>query len=229
VSFGNGIATGALSRHGIPRIQAVELVAAQVEAARLYARENRGVLGYPGLAIAIDDGRNYVLRSDEAFDIITADSTHPINTSSWALFTLEFYQQVRERLADDGVFIQWLPFHDLSLDDYRSIIATFRTVFPDTTLWYGGGPHTFMLSTPRPIGRGDLGSLVSIARASGVGDDLQDGDLLRRALLMERDDVARYVAGAPIVRDDTAFFVPAVEMERILDSLAAFRTREDPP
>ena len=197
---------------------------AQTKAARLYLRENRGVLDYPGLSIAIDDGRNYVLRSDETFDIITADSTHPINTSSWALFTLEFYEQVRERLAPDGVFIQWLPFHDLSLDDYRSIIATFRSVFPHTTIWYGGGPHTFMLATPEPFGREDVADLEPIMRARGVGDDLQDGELLHRAFLMEADDVARFVSGASLVRDDTAFFVPAIEMERVLQSLALHRT-----
>jgi spermidine synthase len=231
VSFGNGIATGALSRHHIPRIQAVELVEAQTKAARLYFQENRNVLDYPGLSITIDDGRNYVMRSDETFDIITADSTHPINTSSWALFTREFYEQVRERLAADGVFIQWLPFHDLSQDDYRKIIATFRSVFPNTTIWYGGGPHTFMLATPEPLEKDDIEDLESIMRARGVGDDLQDGELLRRAFLMEKEDVERYVSDAPIVHDDTAFFVPAIEVEQVLRGLSLFRTppRESRP
>jgi len=107
ISFGNGIATGAMSRHAIPRIQAVELVAEQVAAAELYQKENRGVLDYPGLQITIEDGRNYLMRSDEQFEIITADATHPVNSSSWALFTREFYGLVRQRLASDGVFVQY--------------------------------------------------------------------------------------------------------------------------
>src|SRR3712207_5358019 len=76
VSFGNGIATGTVARHHIPRIQAVEIVAEQVTAAEYYRAENRGVLDYPGLTITIEDGRNFLLRSREQFDIITADATH---------------------------------------------------------------------------------------------------------------------------------------------------------
>ncbi len=230
VSFGNGIATGAMSRHGIPSIRAVELVKSQTEAARLYREENRNVLDYPGLEITIEDGRNYVLRSREQFDIITADSTHPINTSSWALFTREFYADVRKRLAPDGVFMQWLPFHDLALDDYRSIIGTFQSVFPHTTLWYTGGPHTFMVATPLPFRREEIPSLMSLAESRGVADDLRGGHLLTRAFLMEEEEVAGYVSGAPIVHDDTAFFVPAIDLEIILRSLAPYsRTQKEPP
>jgi spermidine synthase len=197
VSFGNGIATGALSTHGIPRIQAVELVAEQVEAARIYQQENRGVLDYPGLKITIEDGRNYLLRSAEHFDIITADATHPVNSSSWALFTQEFYRLVRQRLAGDGVFIQWLPFHDLSSQDFRDIVKTFQSVFPHTSLWYTGGSHTFLVATPQPLTRDD-------------------------DLLMEEDVVAKYTTGARLVTDDSAFFIPAKDEETILQSFAPY-------
>jgi spermidine synthase len=222
VSFGNGIATGALSRHSIPRIQAVELVAEQVEAARIYQQENRGVLDYPGLSITIEDGRNYLLRSDERFDIITADATHPINTSSWALFTHEFYGLVRQRLADDGVFIQWLPFHDLASQDFRDIVKTFQSTFPHTSLWYTGGPHTFLVATPRPITRAEVLALDAQLRQSDAGADLGDSRKLASDLLMEEDAVAKYTAGARLVTDDSAFFLPAKDMEIILRSFAPY-------
>ncbi|HWQ15175.1 MAG TPA: fused MFS/spermidine synthase, partial [Roseiflexaceae bacterium] len=222
VSFGNGIASGALSTHGVERIQAVELVAGQVEAARLYTEENRSVLGYPGLAITIEDGRNFLLRADERYDIITADATHPINTSSWALFTREFYTLVKDHLAEDGVFIQWLPFHDLSQRDYRAIIATFKRVFPHTTLWYTGGPHSFLLATPRPLTAADVRALDARLRAGPAGADLGDGARLAADLLMEEAEVEAYVAGARIVTDDTAFFIPALDREKILASFQPY-------
>jgi spermidine synthase len=222
VSFGNGIATGAMSTHKIPRIQAVELVAEQVEAARIYAQENRGVLDYPGLKIAIEDGRNYLLRSDERFDIITADATHPVNTSSWALFTSEYYALVRQRLADDGVFIQWLPFHDLSSQDYRDIVKTFQIAFPHTTLWYTGGPHTFLVATPQPLTRAEVLALDEQLAASDAGVDLGDSRKLAGDLLMEEAAVTKYVAGAREVTDDSAFFIPAKDDEAILRSFAPY-------
>jgi spermidine synthase len=222
VSFGNGIATGALSRHGIPHIQAVELVAEQVEAARIYQQENRDVLDYPGLNIAIEDGRNYLLRSDERFDIIAADATHPINTSSWALFTREFYMLVRQRLAGDGVFVQWLPFHDLSEPDYRDIIKTFKSVFPHTSLWYTGGTHSFLVATPQRLTRADVLALDAQIKASGVGDDLGDGQQLASDFLMDEDTVAAYTGQAREVTDDSAFFIPARDMDAILQGFSRY-------
>ncbi|HEU5097524.1 MAG TPA: fused MFS/spermidine synthase [Roseiflexaceae bacterium] len=222
ISFGNGIASGAMSRHRIPRIQAVELVAEQVAAARLYQQENRGVLDYPGLQITIEDGRNYLLRSDEQFDVITADATHPVNSSSWALFTREFYELVKQRLANGGVFVQWLPFHDLSSQDYRDIIKTFQSVFPHTSLWYTGGPHSFLVATPQPLTGAEVLALGPRIEAAGVGDDLGDGQKLAGDFLMDEAAIAQYVASARVVTDDSAFFIPAQEMDAILQGWAPF-------
>lgn len=225
VSFGNGIATGAMSRHSIPRIQAVELVAEQVEAAKLYRTENRGVLDYPGLAITNEDGRNFLLRSPERYDIITADATHPINSSSWALFTHEFYTLVRGHLADDGVFVQWLPFHDLSERDYRNIVKTFQSVFPHTTIFYTGGIHTFLVATPQPLTKADIAALDARIKQANITDDLGDGEKLAADLLMEEAGVQAYTAGAGVVTDDRAFFIPAQNVDQILEGFAPFVAR----
>lgn len=222
ISFGNGIASGAMATHPIPRIRAVELVAEQVEAARLYEAENRGVLNRPGFQITIEDGRNYLLRSAEHYDIITADATHPINSSSWALFTFEFYTMVKDRLADDGVFIQWLPFHDLSERDYRDIIHTFQRVFPHTTLWYTGATHSFLVATPHPLTRDQVLALDAQLKQSAAGADLGDSRLLAADLIMHEDEVAAFAADGRIVRDDRAFFIPAMDRERILAALEPY-------
>jgi spermidine synthase len=222
ISFGNGIASGAIATHPIPRIHAVELVAEQIEAARLYEAENRGVLDRPGFQITIEDGRNYLLRSTERYDIITADATHSINSSSWALFTHEFYVMVRDHLADDGVFIQWLPFHDLSERDYRDIIHTFQSVFPHTTLWYTGATHSFLVATPYPLTRDQILALDAQLQGSAAGADLGNSRLLAADLIMHADEVAAFAEHGRIVHDDRAFFMPAMDRDRILAALEPY-------
>ncbi len=222
ISFGNGIASGAMATHPIPRIHAVELVAEQIEAARLYEVENRGVLDRSGFQITIEDGRNYLLRSTERYDIITADATHPINSSSWALFTHEFYTMVRDHLSDDGVFIQWLPFHDLSERDYRNIIHTFQSVFPHTTLWYTGATHSFLVATPYPLTRDQILALDARLRGSAASADLGDSRLLAADLIMHAEEVAAFAAHGRIVYDDRAFFIPAMDRDRILAALEPY-------
>ena len=223
VSFGNGIATGTMSRHGVSRIHAVELVAEQVEAAKLYTEENHNVLAYPGLSITIEDGRNYLLRTGERFDIITADATHPVNTSSWALFTREFYALAQQRLAPGGVFVQWLPFHDLSQRDYRDIVRTFQSVFPHTTLWYTGGSHTFLVATPETLTRAQVEAMAQRLKDEGFAGDFGDEKTFVGDFLMDEAAVARYSSDARVVTDDAAFFIPSRDFDAIRASIEEYR------
>ncbi|MBC8076579.1 MAG: fused MFS/spermidine synthase, partial [Chloroflexales bacterium] len=223
VSFGNGIATGTMSRHGVSRIHAVELVAEQVEAAQLYTAENHNVLAYPGLSITIEDGRNYLLRTREQFDIVTADATHPVNTSSWALFTREFYALAQQRLAPGGVFVQWLPFHDLSQRDYRDIVRTFQSVFPHTTLWYTGGTHTFLVATPQALTRPQVEAMAQRLKDAGFAGDFGDAQTFVDDFLMDEATVARYAAEGRVVTDDRAFFIPSMDRDAIRASFEEYR------
>ena len=135
LSFGNGIATGTLNTHNIPVIDAVDLSPEMIEAAEIYREENYDVLDSPRLRLHVEDARNFLLQTDEQYDIITVDATHPGNASSWALFTREFYQLAQRRLAPGGLFMQWVPKHALKGSDYRAIVRTVRSVFPHTTLY----------------------------------------------------------------------------------------------
>ncbi len=67
-------------------------VGASNKAAEAYAKENRQALQYHGLQV--DNARNFLLETDQQYDIITADAMPPVNASSWSSFTLEFYPQV---------------------------------------------------------------------------------------------------------------------------------------
>ena len=55
-----------------------------------------------------------------------------------ALFTQDFFHAVRARLEPGGLFCQWAHTYDISDADLRSIVATFRAVFPDGTMWLAG-------------------------------------------------------------------------------------------
>lgn len=209
LSFGNGIATGSLDSHQIPVIEAVDLSPEMIEAASLYWEENYNVLRSARLRLHVEDGRNFLLQGDERYDIITADATHPTNASSWALFTQEFYRLVRRRLADNGVFMQWLPFHSLTKADYKAIIRTYRSVFPHTTLWYTGGSHTFLVATPDPLTDEVLRQIVAKAADNPfVQADLGSPLLLPSYLAMDENELAHYINSGSLVTDNNAFFLP---------------------
>lgn len=55
------------------------------------------------------DGRRHLQRSTAEYDAIVVDTLRITSAGSGQHFSTEFYRLVDERLADDGVFAQWVP------------------------------------------------------------------------------------------------------------------------
>src|SRR5207249_3880871 len=58
--------------------------------------------------IVVDDGRRFLRRTSESFDIITVDPPPPAEAAgSSLLYSEEFYRLVKERLKPNGILQQW--------------------------------------------------------------------------------------------------------------------------
>ena len=230
LSFGNGIATGALTTHQVPAVEVVELAPEMVEAAQMYAEENRNVLQYPGLQVHVEDARNFLLQTDRQYDVITTDATHPTNASSWTLFTTEFYRQVDQHLAPGGVFLQWVPLHSMAIADYLSILRTFQSVFPNATLWYTGGSHTLLLATPGAVTDAYLEErLQAVPDNSAVLEDLGGPEEISRYWIMNSEQLRQFVGQGGLVRDNDAFFLPInAETETLIQVIQLAAVRANP-
>jgi spermidine synthase len=196
-----------------------------IEAASLYWEENYNVLKSAHLRLHVEDGRNFLMQGEERYDIITTDATHPSNASSWALFTQEFYELAQQRLASDGVFMQWLPFHSLSEADFKAIIRTCQQVFPHTTLWYTGGSHTFLVATAEPLAGDKLAEAITQAADNPtVLSDLGLPTTILNYMLLNEEALKTYVGPGPLVTDNNAFFLPnSEETEKIMADLQAVK------
>jgi spermidine synthase len=136
ICFGGGIAAGTTIQH--PEIKSLEIVdieASVIKAAYLLSQENNNLLESNKVRVIIEDGRNYLFMTKKKYPLIISDSTHPKSADSWVLYTQEFYQAVKDTLTKNGVFVQWLPFHLLTTQEYQIILKTFLSVFPHTSLW----------------------------------------------------------------------------------------------
>jgi len=226
LSFGNGIVSGSIAQHPeVKHIRAVDLSSEMIEASARYSEENNNILEDERLDIDIEDARNHLLRSTERYDVITADATHPMNSCSWALFTQQFYQLSREHLRPGGIMVQWLPLHDLALSDYRRIVKTFRSVFPNATLWQVGhraSTHTLLLGTPEQL-RLDLSAIDAKLQGHAISPLLGRAEELPTHFLMDADAIDHYTAGVALVTDDNAYFMPKEDVRTILASFVLHR------
>ncbi|WP_457446303.1 fused MFS/spermidine synthase [Roseateles sp. P5_E4] len=128
LGLGSGITAGVAARLPGVQVEAVELLPEVIEASALF----RPALGEgPSPRLHAADARRFVRTSAHHYDVIVSDNFHPARSGSGALYTVEHFRAVRERLAPQGLFCQWLPLHQLDLETLRSITAAFLQAFPD--------------------------------------------------------------------------------------------------
>jgi spermidine synthase len=133
---GSGVTLGATSAHpGVKRVVLAEIEPRVLGVARTFARHNHGVLDDPRLDVVFDDGRNFLLTTDEEFDVITADPVHPWFGGAGYLYTKEYFALAASRLARGGLMCQWLPIYELTERDLQSIVRTFGESFEHVMVW----------------------------------------------------------------------------------------------
>jgi spermidine synthase len=201
VGLGIGTTYRAVAAHGPALARVVELEPAVVHAAaRLGTR--------PG-DIVLDDARAYLRRTNETFDVITSDPIHPWVRGSGDLYTKEYLESCRARLAPGGVACLWVPLYQMGVSDVRDVLRTFCAVFPSVALFYGGEDLVAVggqeVGAPRaPAGTAreqlerlsaaDLSKLV-VARRDRIVDAVGDGPILT-------DDALRLEYSTPRQVDD---------------------------
>lgn len=210
VGLGAGVTVRGIADLGPSRIDCVEIMPAVVEAAAAHFRaENDGVLERPNVRVVRKDARGYLAGATERYDVIVLDILHPMSSGSSTVFSREYYDLCRQRLAAGGIVCQWLPMHQLTMPQLRTIAATLRSVFPHVSLWYGT--------------IGELAVVGCVASSEPLAPDASrlaarygDDDLVRRleevnlgsaALLLSHfvagdDAVAAMAAGARADTDD---------------------------
>jgi len=130
VGYATGVTAGAMLQSPIESLECVELEPATVNGSRFFEHVNNHPLNDPRLHLIIDDARTYLRVTPTRYDMIVSEPSHPWVPGVANLFTREFFQLGRERLNDDGVFVQWLQIYQLSTDSLRSVLATFHETFP---------------------------------------------------------------------------------------------------
>ncbi|MBL9127904.1 MAG: hypothetical protein JNL97_09675 [Verrucomicrobiales bacterium] len=135
LGVGTGITLGAAVDHPGLIAEGVELLPEVAGALAYFAPENRSVGGRSGPVVRVADARRFVRATDGTYDVIVADLFHPAEDGAGMLYTREHFGAIRRRLAEGGLFCQWLPLHQLDGDGFRDVAATFAEVFPETSLW----------------------------------------------------------------------------------------------
>ncbi len=193
VGLGGGATPGAVARYNVD-VDVVELSEAVVAGSEFFKRINFDLLTRPNVHLRVDDGRNFLVMSRKKYDVITADIILPRHAGAGALYSKEYYELVRDSLAEGGLAMQWNGGD--SATEYKLLMRTFLSVFPYITLW---GDGSLMLGSMKPF---TLSRSAYEARRAGF--DLFNWDLatLKRIYVAGPDDIRAFVGEGPVLSDD---------------------------
>ncbi|MFT7773047.1 fused MFS/spermidine synthase [Roseateles sp.] len=201
LGVGSGVTASVAARLPGLHVDAVELLPEVIQASALFRPALAELGDGPAPRLLAADARRYVRTAGARYDVVVSDNFHPARSGSGALYTVEHFRAVRERLAPRGLFCQWLPLHQLDLDTLRSITAAFLQAFPDGAAVLASNS----LDTPTVglVGRAggttfQPGPPAELAARFGLGDELA----VLGSLIADPPSLQRLAAGAPPNTDD---------------------------
>ena len=109
ICFGMGTTHRSMLAWGIDST-AVDLVPSVPSLFSYYHPDAPELLRSPRSHIVVDDGRRFLERTTEQYDVIVVDPPPPIAAAgSSLLYSREFYRLAKQRLRPDGILQQWFP------------------------------------------------------------------------------------------------------------------------
>src|SRR2546426_1020967 len=172
IGYGSGVTTRVLAAApGMQRVRVVEIEPAVLAMGRYFRHGNDSVLDHPIVTVPVDDARSALQLSHERFDIIVSEPSNPWLAGVATLYTPEFFEIVRRRLGDDGVFCQWLQLYQLPVPVLAGIVGNLRTVFPNVEVWFSYPGDLVVLGSRRPF-RYDPAWLARLMGPRGAFEDV---------------------------------------------------------
>ena len=136
VGLGTGSTAGWLAEvASIECVHVVELEPKIEHIARVCAPVNRAVLDNPKATVAYGDAREALLTSRDRYDLVVSEPSNPYRAGIASLFTADFYAHVRDRLSDDGLFLQWFQGYEVDTGTVAVVINTLGSVFGEVEVW----------------------------------------------------------------------------------------------
>jgi spermidine synthase len=159
-------------------VTAVELVPSVTKAFGFYHADAGKFINNPNGHIIIDDGRRYLNRCGEKFDVIVVDPPPPVEAAgSSLLFSKDFYALAKQHLNTNGIVQMWFPGGKGEFLTAQAVIRSIHKSFPFVRGFpsiEGWGIH--LIASMKPIEQLDSAQLAARMPADAKKDLLEWDD-----------------------------------------------------
>jgi spermidine synthase len=208
VGFGSGGTSYSMCLHGI-EVDCVEIEAAVARAAPLFRTENQDVERDRAFHLIADDARSWLRTAPGHYDVIVTDCTNIQYRSNGDLYTVDYFRLLRDRLAGGGVAAAWVPANGIAEPDLKTLLRSFRSIFPHMSIWFMNTlPTDFLIVVGTPAALDiDFDLLSRRMRQPEVARDLaavglDDPYRLLYTFLAGETAIDAYLGQGPLNSDD---------------------------
>ncbi len=236
ISYGLGMTAKALAdTRSLEAVDVVDTSKDILELGRVVFPDGGFPLDDPRFSVHVEDGRFFLLTTNESWDLITSEPPPPKNAGIVNLYTREHFALIRKRLAPGGVASYWLPVYQMEYDEARAVARAFCDAFEDCSLWTGYGLEWMLAGTAGASGPVDEAAFTRAWRDATVAPTLKALGLevperLGSAFLAGPEQLGKLIAGVMPVTDDHPLRIsprrPASIDPRYLELMDAGRARD---
>jgi spermidine synthase len=203
IGLGSGVTAGAVLQYPVQSLDVVEISPEVAEASDFFRHVNHDALKDSRTHLIIGDGRNHLRYIGTTYDVIISEPSNPWMSGMASLFSREFFQEALARLTAKGILCQWVHSYNMETSDLRSIIATFRSVFPHSQLWALNQNDFLLLGSPAPI---EISAPVLTRNFAQAQKDLESFGLvdmysLTSLYMLEDADLDTFATGGALNTD----------------------------
>lgn len=183
----------------------------------IFPDEDERPLLDPRVRTHVEDGRYFLQTTEARFDLITAEPPPPTSAGIVNLYTREYFELMRDRLAHGGIATYWLPLHALSEVSTKAILRAFCDAFEDCSLWNAIGTQLMMVGTRNARGPVSESQFNRQWLEPGVGDEMrrlgfERPEQLGALFIGDAEYLDALTAGSrPLIDDDPKLVEATVE------------------
>jgi spermidine synthase len=150
ICFGMGTTFRSLASWGVD-VTAVDLSSSVTRSFGFFHADAPAILAATDNHVITDDGRRFLTRTSETFDVITIDPPPPVQAAgSSLLYSVQFYAVLRQRLSLHGILAQWVP--QVDEPTLQSIALALHDSFPYIRVFQWPGQNgTHFIASMQPI------------------------------------------------------------------------------
>jgi spermidine synthase len=190
VGFGTGITVGSLAKYDdISSIDILEISSAVREFAPLFDPHNGAASKSEKVHWNMGDAYRFLMETPNKYAVIASEPSNPWVGGVERLYSREFYQLAREKLASGGIYAQWFHTYSVSEETLAMVLRTFKESFPVTHL-FERGSDVILIGANEKLDARHLDLMRRRFTSSVIADDLKDiGIVLMNDLLLSEASV----------------------------------------